>query len=261
MEKRKNISKLNKFYKPARSNDDIIFGRHAVLEALKAGKGLEKLFIQKGTSGDSLNEIKTLVKSSATPMSPVPIEKLNRLTRKNHQGVVGILSLIEYSSLHHIISKCFDEGRNPLVVILDQITDVRNLGAIARSSECAGADTIVIPTVGSAQINSDAIKTSAGALNHIPVCKENNLYETCRYLKDSGIQLVACTEKSTTSYYKADLAGPVALIMGSEETGISNQLLKVIDQEVSIPMHGKIGSLNVSNAAAVMLFEVLRQRG
>jgi len=261
MEKRQNLNGPKKFYPARRSDSEVIFGRQTILEAFKAGKGLEKLFLQKGARGEVIDQLTAAARAAGTPVSLVPIEKLNRLGRPNHQGAVGMLSLIEYSSLHHIIAACFDEGREPFVIILDQLTDVRNVGSIARSSECAGVDAILIPAKGSAQINSDAMKTSAGALNHIAVCKENNFHEACKYLKESGVRLVACTEKGEASYCKADLTGPIALIMGSEEDGISSQLLKLADLEVVIPVMGKIASLNVSNAASIMLFEVLRQRG
>ncbi|MDA0193810.1 MAG: 23S rRNA (guanosine(2251)-2'-O)-methyltransferase RlmB [Bacteroidetes bacterium] len=259
MEKRQNLNQP-KFYPRRKPDAEMIFGRQTTLEAFKAGKTLEKLFLQKGARGDIMDELITSARLAGTPVSLVPIEKLKRLCRQNHQGVVGLLSLIEYSSLHHIIAACFDQGRDPFVIVLDHLTDIRNLGSIARSSECAGIDALILPAKGSAQINSDAMKASAGALNHLAICKENNLFETCKYLRDSGVQLIACTEKSETIYHQSDLTGPVALIVGSEEDGISNELLKLADQRVKIPMKGKIGSLNVSNASSILLFEILRQR-
>jgi len=259
MEKRKNLNQ-QKFYPRRKPNDEMIFGRQTTLEAFKAGKTLEKLFLQKGARGEIMEELIASAHLVGTPVSLVPIEKLNRLCRQTHQGVVGLLSLIEYSSLHHMITACFDQGREPFVIVLDHLTDVRNLGSIARSAECAGVDALVIPAKGSAQINSDAMKASAGALNHLAVCKENNLYEICNYLKESGMQLVACTERSEAIFYKSDLRGPVALIVGSEEYGISKELLKLADQIVKIPMKGNIGSLNVANASSILLFEILRQR-
>ena len=259
MEKRQNI----RGYKPSfkrKPDAQMVFGKRAIIETLEAGKPIEKIYLQKDGKGDLFDEIKEKAKVRNVSISLVPVEKLNRITRKNHQGAVAQLSLIEFSSLHHVVSKCFDEGRDPLILILDHITDVRNMGAIARSAECAGVDAIVLPTKGGGQINSDAMKTSAGALNYIPICKEANLYESCRYLKNSGLQIVACTEKGDINYFDADLNSPTCIIMGSEEDGISNQLLKISDKLIKIPMKGKIASLNVANAATVVLFETLKQR-
>jgi len=259
MEKRKDLRSF-KFSPRKKEDPQLIFGRRAVLEAFHANRNIEKLFIQKDLKGDLIEELKDYVLKTKTSLSLVPQEKLRRFTQKNHQGVVGFLSLIEYSSLHHEIAACYDKGINPLVVVLDQVTDVRNIGSIARSCECAGVNTLVLPSKGSGQINSDAMKTSAGAFNHIAVCRENNLYEACQYLKDSGLQIFACTVKGSETYYEADFTHPTALIIGSEDEGISNQLLKIADLKVRIPMEGKIGSLNVSNATSILLFEVLRQR-
>ncbi len=259
MEKGKNIRQ----WKPTgRTNDDsqMVYGKRAIEEAFVAERFFEKILLQRDLKGEFVDDLRQKAKISKTPISLVPVEKLNRITRRNHQGVIGRLSLIEYSSLHHIVSKCFDEGKNPVILILDELTDVRNIGSIARSAECAGADAIVLPTHGSGQINSDAMKTSAGALNHIQVCKEVNLYDTCRYLKSSGVQLLACTEKGEKNYFEVDMTSPTAIVMGSEDTGISKQILKIADTCINIPMRGKIASLNVSNAAAVLLFELTRQR-
>lgn len=259
MEKGKDLEPRK--FKPRKKEDpQLIFGRRAVLEAFHANKTVEKLFIQKDLKGDLIKELKDYVRQTKTSLSLVPQEKLKRFTLKNHQGVVGFLSLIEYSSLHHEIAACYENGINPLVTVLDEVTDVRNIGSIARSAECAGVNAIVLPSKGSGQINSDAMKASAGALNHIAVCREHNLFETCRYLKDSGLQILACTEKGSKNYYEVDFTTPTVLIMGSEDEGISNQLLKIADQEIRIPMVGKIGSLNVSNATSILLFEALRQR-
>lgn len=245
-----------------RMSDDpqLIYGKRAIEEAFVAQKRFERLFLQRDLRGDFVNDLRNKARETQTAVTLVPVEKLNRLTRRNHQGVVGFLSLIEYSSLHHIVAACFDKGKNPLIIILDEITDVRNIGSIARSAECAGVDAIVLPSKGGAQINSDAMKTSAGALNHIPVCKEVNLYDTCKYLQNSGLQLLACSEKGDKKYYEVDMRPPMAIIMGSENTGISNQLLKIADAEVKIEMRGRIKSLNVANATSVLLFEANRQR-
>ena len=182
-----------------------------------AQKTFEKLYLQKDLRGEFVDELKNKAKATRTPLSLVPVEKLNRITRRSHQGIIGFLSLIEYSSLHHIVTGCYDQGKDPLILILDEITDVRNIGSIARSAECAGVNAIVLPTKGSGQINSDAMKTSAGALNHIAICKETNLYDTCRYLKNSGLQILACNEKGNKNYFEVDMRPPTAIIMGSED--------------------------------------------
>lgn len=191
----------------------------------------------------------------------VPPEKLNRVTRKNHQGVIAFVSLIDYQPLHAILPSVFESGEMPVVVLLEGITDVRNMGAIARSAECAGAHAIVIPEKGSAPISADAIKASAGALSRIAVCKETSIPESIAFLKECGLQIVAMDEKSRKSIYQSDLNKPVAIVMGSEEKGVSAATLKLADQIISIPMKGRISSLNVSVAAGIVLFELLRQRG
>ena len=224
MEKRENLSHRKPIGK-MKDDPQMVYGKRAIDEVFVAQKSFEKLFLQKDLRSEFVDELRKRAKESRTPISVVPIEKLNRITRRNHQGVIGFLSLIEYSSLHHIVSRCFDNGKDPVILILDQITDVRNIGSIARSAECAGVDAIVLPSHGSAQINSDAMKTSAGALNHIEVCKETNLFETCKYLKNSGLQLLACSEKGDKNYFEIDMSLPTAIIMGSEDLGISNQLL------------------------------------
>jgi 23S rRNA (guanosine2251-2'-O)-methyltransferase len=191
----------------------------------------------------------------------VPVEKLNRITGKNHQGVIAFLSEVTYVDITTLLPSIFEKGDDPLILLLDGVSDVRNFGAIARSAECAGVHAIVIPASGSAAINADAIKTSAGALHRIPVCRHRDLLTVMRFLKESGLRLFAATEKATDSMYATDMRGPAGLILGSEDTGISAQLLKISDSWVSIPMKGTIASLNVSVAAGVVLFEMLRQRG
>jgi 23S rRNA (guanosine2251-2'-O)-methyltransferase len=202
----------------------------------------------------------SLLKKHNVVYQYVPVEKLNRLTSKNHQGVVGYISSIEYSKIEKVLPMVFDAGKTPLILILDRITDVRNFGAIARTAECAGVDAIVIPARGAAQINADAIKTSTGALHKIPVCKEDNLKDVILYLRESGLQVIACTEKTTDMYYTQDYTLPVAIMMGSEEDGISPEFLKLADAHAKIPLMGKIGSLNVSVAAGVILYEAVKQR-
>jgi 23S rRNA (guanosine2251-2'-O)-methyltransferase len=239
---------------------EMIYGTRAVMEAIAAGKQIEKVMIQTGLNNELVRELMGTAKSHNVPVSFVPQERLKRLSSKNHQGVLCILSAVSFASLENIIHKAFAEGRDPFLIILDRVTDVRNFGAIARTAECAGIDAIVISEKGNAPITSDAMKTSAGALNHLPVCKERDLKKTLQLLRDSGIRVIACTEKAEKSLYECALTGPVALILGSEEDGIADHLLRAADELVRIPMKGKIGSLNVSVAAGVALYEVTRQQ-
>lgn len=241
-------------------NTDFIFGIRSIQEAIRSGKEIDKVLIRKGLGGELFQELFDEMKASNIPFQQVPIEKLNRITRKNHQGVVAFISPISYHNIETLIPGLFEQGINPLILILDSLTDVRNIGAIARSAECAGVDAIIVPEKGSAQINADALKTSAGALHHVPVCRTKNLVQTARFLKESGLTLFAATEKAADYYFKKSYTMPLAIIMGSEETGISNDLLRISDSLVQIPIAGKIQSLNVSAAASVLLYEVVKQR-
>lgn len=238
----------------------MIYGTRAVMEAIKAGKEIEKIMIQSGLANDLLKELISLARENQVPYTFVPLEKLKRFTTKNHQGVICLVSSISYASLDNLIDRAYSEGREPFLLILDRITDVRNFGAIARTAECAGVDGIVIGEKGSAPITGDAMKTSAGALNHLAVCREKDLKKTLKYLRDNGIRIIACTEKAGRDIFHAKLNGPVALIMGSEEDGISDVLLRDADELVKIPMSGKIGSLNVSVASGVAIYQVVRAR-
>jgi 23S rRNA (guanosine2251-2'-O)-methyltransferase len=240
---------------------DMIYGTRAVMEAILAGKQIEKIMIQSGLANDLIKELITTAKKNQVSYVFVPAEKLKRMSSKNHQGVICLLAAVSFASLDNLIDRAFSDGREPFFLLLDRITDVRNFGAIARTAECAGLDGIVIPEKGSAPITSDAMKTSAGALNHIPVCRERDFKKTMQLLRDSGIRVVACTEKANKDLYEVNLSGPIALIMGSEEDGISDTLLREADELAKIPMKGKIGSLNVSVAAGVSIYEVIRQRG
>jgi 23S rRNA (guanosine2251-2'-O)-methyltransferase len=240
--------------------DNMIFGTRAVIEAVNAGKEIDKIFIQKGLSNQLYNELRKAIKDMDIPIQIVPPEKITRLTSKNHQGVVAFISQITYYEVEDLLADVFEKGKVPLVLILDRVTDVRNFGAIARSADCAGVDFIVIPSRGAAQINADAVKTSAGALNRMKVCRVDNLKNTIEYLKDSGLQIIACHEKTSSYHFNADLAKPSAIIMGSEENGISNEYLKRSDMQVKIPMVGNIASLNVSVATGIILFEAVKQR-
>ena len=238
-----------------------IFGIRAIIEAVEAGKTIDKLFIQKGLHNDLFAELWKLVREKRINYKHVPLEKINRLTRKNHQGVFAFISPIDFHNIEDVIPKLYEEGKNPLVLVLDRITDVRNFGAIARTAECAGVDTILIPEQNAAAINADAIKTSAGALHKVTVCRTWNLKLALQFMKESGIQLIACTEKTQDDMYKPDYTTPTAIIIGSEEDGVSPEFLKMCDARAKIPMNGKIASLNVSVATGVILYEAIRQRG
>ena len=245
----------------SRESNQMVFGIRAVIEAIRSDKEIESLYIQRGIGGGLLNELKELMHEYGIVAQQVPIEKLNRLTQKNHQGAVAFISPITYQKIENIIPEIFERGEIPLILILDGITDVRNMGAIARTAECAGVHAIVIPAKGSAQINPDAIKTSAGALYKIPVCRHDNFMQTIRFLQESGLQLVCCTEKTKDDIYTPDYTPPTAIIMGSEEDGIRNDLIRIADHLAKIPMFGEIESLNVSVSTGVILYEAIRQRG
>jgi len=240
--------------------ENYIFGIRAVLEAAQAGKDLDKVLVRRGGGSDLLKKLLAVLSKMEIPVQQVPVEKLNRITGKNHQGVIAFLSEVSYVDITTLLPSIFEKGENPLILLLDGVSDVRNFGAIARSAECAGAHAIVIPASGSAAINADAVKTSAGALHRIPVCRHRDLLTVMRFLKESGLRMFAATEKATDSMYATEMTGPAGLVLGSEDTGISAQLLKIADSWVSIPMKGSIASLNVSVAAGVLLFEILRQR-
>jgi 23S rRNA (guanosine2251-2'-O)-methyltransferase len=239
---------------------DFIFGIRPIQEAITAGKEIDRILIEKDLKSPHITELITTCIQLHIPFVRVPVEKLNRITKKNHQGVIAYLSSIVYASLDHVVTEAFAAGRNPLILILDRITDVRNFGAIARTAECAGVDAIVVPEKNSARIGGDAFKTSAGALSFIPVCREQNMFNAIKYLKNSGLQIVACTEKSNKDVFYIDLTPPTAIIMGSEEDGIMHEYIEQCHLAVKIPMQGKISSLNVSVATGVILFETMRQR-
>lgn len=242
------------------NDENLIFGTRAVIEAVNAGKEIDKIIIQKGLSNQLYSELRKAIKDLDIPIQIVPAEKINRITGKNHQGVLAFLAQITYYETEELLGQVFEKGKVPLVLILDRVTDVRNFGAIARSADCAGVDFIIIPSRGAAQINADAVKTSAGALNRMPVCREDNLKNIIDYLKESGLQIIACHEKTDNYHFNADLTKPTAIIMGSEENGISNEYLKRSDMQVKIPMVGNIASLNVSVATGIILFEAVKQR-
>ena len=239
----------------------MIFGTRAVMEAIKSGRQIEKIYIQTGLTNDLVKELVHTAKQYKAPYTFIPQEKLNRLSSKNHQGVICVLSAIEYASLENIIDKAFSEGRDPFFLIVDRVTDVRNFGALARTAECASLDGIILADKGNAPITGDAMKTSAGALSHLAVCRVADMKKTIQLLKQSGIQIVACTEKASENLYAIDMNTPIALILGSEEDGISPELLKQADRLAKIPINGKIESLNVSVAAGIAIYEAVRQKG
>ena len=237
-----------------------IFGIRSIIEAVEAGKTIDKLFIQKGLHNDLFAELWKLVRVKRINYKHVPLEKINRLTRKNHQGVICYISPIPYQPLDEIIQRCYENGKDPIVLILDRITDTRNFGAITRVAEAAQVDAIIIPDKGGALITSDAVKTSAGALNYVSVCKVKSLKNTINQLKESGLNIVSCYEKAKDSIFSIDYLTPTAIIIGSEKNGISSSLLDLSDNKVKIPMYGQIDSLNVSTSTSIILYELIRQR-
>lgn len=243
-----------------KQDKDYIFGIRAVIEAIKSGKQIDKLMIKSGLKGELFFELIELVKDLQIPVQYVPNERINRITMKNHQGVLAFISPIEFQNIENILPSLFESGKTPLFVILDKVSDVRNFGAIARSAECAGADAIIIPEKGSARISGDAVKTSAGALHKIPVCRVKSLSKTIKFLQESGIQIIAATEKASEFYYQTDFTIPTALLMGAEDTGVAMEHLRVADKMVKIPILGEIESLNVSVAASILMYEVVKQR-
>lgn len=238
----------------------MIYGTRAVMEAIASGREIDKILIQSGQRNELIRELTALAREHNVPVSIVPQEKLKRISTKNHQGVICFLSPVSFASLDNVIFQTYQEGREPFLLLLDRVTDVRNFGAIVRTAECAGIDGVVIPAKGSAPITSDAVKTSAGALSHLPVCREKDFKATLKLLRDNGITIFGCTEKAKKSIYDTEFHGPVAILMGSEEDGISDTLMREVDELVLIPMKGKINSLNVSVAAGIVIYEVIRQR-
>lgn len=240
-------------------SNKLIFGIHPLIEALEAGKDIDKILLKRGLKTEETQRITALAKELMIPIQIVPIEKLDRITQRNHQGVLAFLAEIEYISLDQIIPLIYEEGRSPFLMILDGLTDVRNFGAIARTAECAGVDAIIIPDRGSVSVTGDAIKTSAGALLRIPVCRVGSIPNTIRTLQEYGIRVVTASEKAEKLYTEASLTLPIAIVMGSEEFGASNETLRLSDEIVRIPQAGMIGSLNVSVAAGIVVYESVRQ--
>lgn len=239
---------------------DFIFGVRPVMEAIEAGKTIDKIFLQNGLLGPTIAELKNLLKKHNIRANYVPIEKLNRFTRKNHQGVVAFISDVPFYNITNVLPQIFEDGRTPFILILDRLTDVRNFGAICRTAECVGIDAIIIPEKGAAPINSDAIKTSAGAIYNVKICKEKNLAHTLDFLQQSGLKVYSATEKAEKLVYDVELNIPVAIVMGNEETGISKEVLHRCDEKIKLPIEGKTQSLNVSVACGALLYEAVRQK-
>lgn len=240
--------------------NDYIYGIRAVIEAAEAGKEFDKVLISNTLQSALAPELMTALKSRGILIQKVPVEKIDRITRRNHQGVLAILSAVSYCSLATLVPTLFEEGKTPLIVMLDGVTDVRNFGAIARTCECAGVDAMVIARRGGASVTADAMKTSAGALAYLPICRENSIINAVKFLRDCGFQIVAATEKSDIPYTRADFTLPTAIVMGAEDTGISEDVMRFSTARVAIPERGHISSLNVSVAAGVMIYEAVRQR-
>jgi len=243
-----------------KKSDDLIFGIRAVIEAIRFGKDIDKVLIKRGLKGELFKELLATINQNRIAFQYVPEEKLNRVSRKNHQGVIALMSPITFYQLEDVVADIFEKGENPFILTLDGVSDVRNFGAIVRSAECAGVHAIVIPDKGSARIGSDAVKTSAGALHKMPVCRVSDLKKAMEYLLQSGIVLFGATEKATENYYQSNFNTPICIIMGAEDTGLSHEIIRFCDHLIKIPILGDIQSLNVSVAASVLIYDVVRQR-
>ena len=241
-------------------NDTKIYGLRAVIEAINSNKTIDKVFIQKGLKGDLFKELETLLRKEGINVSYVPVEKLNRLTHNNHQGVVANMSPIEFHDLDNLVLQVIESGKTPLFLLLDQISDVRNFGAIIRTAECTGVDGIIIQKTGGAPINGDTIKTSAGAVFKIPICKVDHIKDALFHIQASGIKVIAATEKTNNTIYDVSFKEPCAIVMGSEGRGINPSVIKLADDKAKLPLLGEIESLNVSVACGAFLYEVVRQR-
>lgn len=241
------------------TRQQMIFGMRPVLEAIDAGREIGKVLLRTGIESDRSRELTAALRKHDIPLQMVPVEKLNRVTRKNHQGVIAFVSPVEYTRIESLIPSLFEKGENPFIIVCEGVTDTRNIGAIARTAECAGAHALLLPTKGSTMISADAVKTSAGALNHMAVCRTENLKSSLVFLKNSGLKIIAATEKTGGIYYQTDLTGPAVLLLGAEDTGLPPEYLRLADVIVKIPVKGKVSSLNVSVAAAVLIYEMVKQ--
>lgn len=247
-------------FKPMIKESDAIFGLRPVIEAIRAGKQIDRLLIRHGLRGALYHELMTEVRKHGINYQVVPLERIELITKKNHQGVLAWLSLIEYQKITNLLPMIFERGEDPMIVILDGVSDVRNFGAIVRSAYCIGAHAVVIPAKGSARVTGDSIKTSAGAMHLLPVCREPSLLRTIEYLKNSGLKIICAAEKADTDITEASLSGPLGLILGSEEKGVGREITALGDNHIRIPITGDIGSLNVSVSAGIILYEIFRQR-
>lgn len=237
-----------------------IYGIRAIIEAIEAGKEIDRLYVKKDLSSDLSRNLLDVAREHGILVQRVPVERINRITRKNHQGAVAMLAAVTYYRLDQLVPMFFEQGDNPFVVVLDGVTDVRNFGAIARTCDCAGVNAIVLPERGSVSVGADAVKTSAGALNYVPVCRERNLVDSIRFLKDTGFVIVGTSDKNACNYTDVDYTVPVAIVLGSEDKGISPEVMRLCDRRVVIPEFGHINSLNVSVAGGIIMYEVVRQR-
>jgi len=243
-----------------KTDREFLFGIHSVQEAIESGSEIDKIFVRKDYNNPAIKDILTEGYRLNVPIQKVPKEKLNTITGKNHQGIIAFLSSVHYASLDNIISASYGKGKEPLLLMLDRITDVHNFGAIARTAEGLGFDAIIIPSKGNARLNNEAVKISAGALMHIAVCRVKSLLSTADYMKNNGIRVIACTEKAHNSIYSTDMNGPACLIVGSESDGINHEIVRKADEKVNIPMFGKVSSFNVSVSMAIAGSELIRQR-
>jgi 23S rRNA (guanosine2251-2'-O)-methyltransferase len=255
---------FSKGYAPKRDvpikRNTLLIGLRPLIEAIEAGHEIEKVLIQQGLRGDLITEAREVIQQNQISFQLVPAEKLNYISKKNHQGIIAFVSPIAFGNLENIVADVFEKGETPKFLLLDGVTDVRNFGAICRTAECLGVHAVIVPEKGSAQINEEAIKTSAGALYNIPVCRTKSIMQTISYLQQSGVSVVACSEKSRTPLHEVNLKIPTCIVMGSEESGISNEIIRKADFLTGITMAGKTSSLNVSVAAGMILYELMRQR-
>ena len=241
----------------AQNKQQLIYGLRPVIEAIGSGQQIERVLLQNGLNSSLLNELRTKMKEYDVPFQYVPVEKLNKMTTGNHQGVVATIAMVKY---HNFVDFLEAQETPALFLLLDHVTDVRNMGAIARTAECTGVSALVVPDHGSAAMNEDAVKTSSGALLRLPVCREQNLKTAINLAKQYGYQVVAATEKGAVHYRQVDFRKPTLLIMGNEESGISPELLKMSDIRAKLPIVGEVASLKVSVAAGVFMYEALEQR-
>ncbi|MGX1929847.1 23S rRNA (guanosine(2251)-2'-O)-methyltransferase RlmB [Flagellimonas sp. 2504JD4-2] len=237
-----------------------IYGIRAILQAIEAEQPINKIFLQKGLSGELYKELEAAIRKNGLSSSYVPMEKLNRLTKNNHQGAVANISPVQFHNLEELVERVLEKESTPLFLLLDQVSDVRNFGAIIRTAECCGVDGIIVPKNGAAPITDDTVKTSAGAAFNVPISKVDHLKDAIFYLQSSGIEIVAATEKTENEIYSVDFSKPCAVVMGAEDKGISASILNLVDHKAKLPLLGEIGSLNVSVACGVFLYEVVRQR-